>query len=132
MDAPGCERESEFRLFVYGSLKRGYRLHHYLNSQRWLGNALTEPDYRLYDCGSYPALVKATKRGRAIHGEVYAVQPGIRTVLDEVEGVAEGLYVLENVRLQPPFNDPVVYAYFYARSVEHLVDCGNIWPPKDD
>ena len=44
-------------IFVYGSLKRGYALHHLLASQQFHGIAVTQPLYRLFDLGSYPGLI---------------------------------------------------------------------------
>ncbi len=40
------------RIFVYGTLKRGGRYAHYLNGQAFLGEAFTEPCYRMVNGGS--------------------------------------------------------------------------------
>ncbi|GAB5442889.1 MAG: gamma-glutamylcyclotransferase [Fuerstiella sp.] len=114
-------------IFVYGSLKRGYELHRYLQWEQFQGEAHTEPAYRLVDCGSYPGLLSA-KDGHAIHGEVYLVSDETLQVLDEVEGVEEDLYRRAAVRLQPPFDQQDVQAWFYNQPTDHLPDCGNRWP----
>lgn len=59
-------------VFVYGSLKQGFALHALLQGQLRVGNAWTEPWYRLFDLGSYPGLVEWPE-GLAIRGEVYEV-----------------------------------------------------------
>ena len=119
------------RLFVYGSLKRGYALHDYLSSQRFLGTAATKPHYRLYDCGSYPGMVYVGTNGVAVTGEVYQISDRVRNVLDEVEGVDEGLYVCQPVLLDEPFHAEQVLAYFYTQPISHLSDCGSTWPAGD-
>ena len=61
-----------FRIFVYGSLKKGYALHHLLEDQRRLPDASTKPLYRLFDLGSYPGLIEWPE-GLEIFGEVYEI-----------------------------------------------------------
>ena len=117
----------KYAVFVYGSLKRGYALHDLLDGQIFLGCASSEPLYRLFDCGRYPGLVKATDGG-SIQGELYQVDEKCLQKLHEAEGVDEGLYSFENISLQTPFNSLACYAYFYLRPTEHLADCGQEWP----
>lgn len=119
------------RLFVYGSLKRGYALHDYLSAQKFLGTAVTKPLYRLYDCGSYPGMVHVAANGLAVTGEVYQISDRVRTVLDEVEGVNEGLYECQPVLLDEPFHSVEVLAYFYTQPISHLSDCGSTWPADE-
>lgn len=73
-------------LFVYGTLKRGFRLHHYLKEAPFLGAAVTAPGYALYRLDWYPALVEEPGAG-SITGEVYEVCNALLEALDEVEGV---------------------------------------------
>jgi len=113
-------------IFVYGSLKRGYALHHLLTSQLSQGQAVTRPLYRLFDLGSYPGLVEWPD-GLAIRGEVYQVNRECLKRLDEVEGVAEALYARRRILLQPPFDRDEVHAWFWLRSVSGLPDCGAEW-----
>src|SRR5207249_6980142 len=60
-------------LFVYGTLKRGGRGNRWLAGQRFLGEAVTEPTYRLYDLGTYPGLVRDEANGLAVKGELWEV-----------------------------------------------------------
>jgi len=118
------------KLFVYGTLKRGYCRAHALAGQRFLGTARTTSKYRLYDCGDYPGLVRAAdgKRGRSIVGELWNIDESCLPVLDEMEGVSAGLYERAAVHLQPPHDGEYVVSYFYRRSVQGLRDCGSHWP----
>lgn len=114
-------------VFVYGSLKRGFPLHALLQGQLCLGNAVTEPFYRLFDMGSYPGLVEWPE-GLAIHGEVYQVDSECLSRLDEAEGVADRLYVRRKISLGAEFESSEVHAWFWLRAVRGLRDCGSEWP----
>lgn len=116
-------------IFVYGTLKRGDVRSAALAGARFLGEARTEPRYRLYDCGEYPALVGAPPGagGVSIEGEVYEATPECLARLDEVEGVAEQLYERAPIALLPPFSTDTVEAYFYRRPVAGLRELGTRW-----
>jgi gamma-glutamylaminecyclotransferase len=114
-------------VFVYGSLKRGYNLHYLLEDQLPLCNAVTLPLYRLFDLGSYPGLVEWPE-GLEIWGEVYHVSADCLARLDEVEGVAEQLYVRRRISLQTTFDGKEIHAWFWLGSVAGLRDCGTAWP----
>jgi Gamma-glutamyl cyclotransferase, AIG2-like len=43
------------RILIYGTLKPGECNAHYLTDQDFIGEARTDPRYRMVDCGSYPA-----------------------------------------------------------------------------
>jgi gamma-glutamylaminecyclotransferase len=76
-----------FRLFVYGSLRRGHSNHAELAGASFLGKASTAPDYAVVMLGSYPALVcTEAGDGVCIEGELYEVSPELFAVLDEFEG----------------------------------------------
>ena len=112
-------------IFVYGTLKRGYRLASFMDGQ-FLGEATTVAEYRLFNVGSFPGLVE-TSPGVEIVGEVWAVSNECLAVLDEVEAVDEGMYRRSHVHLQPPFNELAVESYFYLKQTDGLADCGSCW-----
>ena len=114
-------------IFVYGSLKRGYALHSLLRQQLFLGNAVTEPLYRMFDLGNYPGLVPCAD-GLAIRGEIYRVDSETLHRLDEAEGVAEALYARREILLQSNFLEETVHAWFWQGDVTGKVDCGVQWP----
>jgi gamma-glutamylcyclotransferase (GGCT)/AIG2-like uncharacterized protein YtfP len=58
------------RIFVYGTLKRGYGLNHYLKDCPFLGNATTVKPYELVGNG-VPAMLPGV--GTVVQGEVYEV-----------------------------------------------------------
>jgi gamma-glutamylaminecyclotransferase len=123
--------DNRLLIFVYGSLKRGFALGRLLAQQEFVATASTQPLYRLYDCGSYPAMVTVAVDGRSVKGEVFRVDQECLLKLDEAEGVEEGLYVRDSVHLCPPFDASGAFAWFYAAPTSGLVDCGSAWSGTD-
>jgi broad specificity phosphatase PhoE/gamma-glutamylcyclotransferase (GGCT)/AIG2-like uncharacterized protein YtfP len=105
----GLPAAGPFRLFVYGTLKRGGVRHVALAGQLLLGAARTTPRYELLDLGAYPGLVRAAA-GRPVEGELYEV--GLETLpgLDAAEG-APALFRLDLVELLD--DGGPAFAYFY-------------------
>ncbi len=103
------------RVFLYGTLKRGFCRHQAIEGQAFLGLAKTEAAYKLFDLGDYPGLVIA-ENGISIEGELYSIDDDCLEQLDEIEGVAIGLYRRDTVRLLPPWNDEPTLTYIYLLS----------------
>lgn len=115
------------RIFVYGTLKRGGRYSHYLNGQTFLGEAFTEPCYRMVDCGTYPGLYPVEKHGLSVQGEVWEVDAACRARLDLLEDVSSGEYEFAAVRLLSPFDAQNVSTYFYRWASSGMPDAGDNW-----
>ena len=85
-------------IFVYGSLRFGFELNHFLRNSRFVGLAFAE-GFKMYDLGAYPGVV----RGEGIiYGEVYEIDDELLKKLDEVEdytGSPSDLYVREKIRV---------------------------------
>lgn len=99
------------KLFVYGTLKKGFRLHNYLGNSKLLGED-TLKGFDIYSNGTYPMIV----RGESIvKGEVYEVPVSLFvSTLDLIESEYNRVKVnTEN------FKD--VNAYVYKYPVKHLV-----------
>lgn len=114
-------------LFVYGTLKRGASNHHRLAGQIFLGEARTEPGYRLFGLGDYPGLVSRPTDREGVQGEVWSVDHACLKRLDEFEGLEEGLYLRAPIPLLPPFADRRIEAYVYPHNVEGRPDLGAVW-----
>ena len=70
-------------VFVYGTLKRGQRNHHYLLQADYVGLHLTDECFCMFAFDDYPAV---THGGcDAISGEIYRVNPLQFQMLDELE-----------------------------------------------
>ncbi|HVT71595.1 MAG TPA: gamma-glutamylcyclotransferase family protein [Lacunisphaera sp.] len=116
------------RIFAYGTLKAGFENHRYLAGQRLLGAAGTAEGFTLYSLGDYPGMVRSGEPGRMVHGELWEVDDTCLAALDELEGVAEGLYARVPVPLQPPFDGVPAEAYLYLRSLAGRRELGPAWP----
>jgi gamma-glutamylaminecyclotransferase len=111
-------------LFVYGTLKRGGRNHRLIADQRFLGEAVTAPRYRLYDLGSHPGMV-ADAGGLAVRGELWEVNGCVLLELDDFEEVPD-LFVRGPVEMVGL--DGMVEAYFYNRPIPDGAGAGAEWP----
>jgi gamma-glutamylaminecyclotransferase len=117
--------DQRYYVFVYGTLKRGQRNHGLLAGQPFVRDAVTEPFYRLYDCGPYPGLVELGPGGAAVEGEIYLVDDPTLEKLDELEAVPV-LYQRGPVRLRDC--ELPVLAYYYVQEVSRFPECGRRWP----
>ena len=97
-------------IFVYGTLKRGGENHHYLAGQTFIGVASTAAGYRLFELGGFPGMIEHAVDRDGVVGEVWSVDAQCLRRLDELEGVAEGLYQRKRVPLLPPSADQEVAA----------------------
>jgi gamma-glutamylaminecyclotransferase len=109
-------------LFVYGTLKRGERNHRLIADQEFLGEALTEPRYRVIDLGPHPGLVVDEANGLAVRGELYAVSDTSLAKLDAFEGA-------EFPRGPVAIPDrEKVHAYYWNGAVSAGARSGCEWP----
>ncbi|MEQ8353262.1 MAG: gamma-glutamylcyclotransferase family protein [Leptospiraceae bacterium] len=69
-------------VFVYGTLKRGFRLHHYMKGCDFLGEGFLD-GYRLHRITWYPAIRPAPES--RVFGELFQVAEKHLDILDEVE-----------------------------------------------
>lgn len=102
-------------LFVYGTLKKGGRLHDYIAHCPFIGNGMV-PTHTLLDLtrGAFPHMVKSEHRDDAVFGEVYMVNAETMAELDHIE---RG-YTPINVPVYIfPAEEPVhIRAYVYQRA----------------
>ena len=111
----------DHKVFVYGSLKRGFHNHaHYLSEAEYLGTDITEPAFTMYDYGSFPAIIP--RGNTAIHGEVYKVDFKTLRRLDGLERHPNWY----NRRL---YNTKYGYAYLYEIPLVRVAEEKSA-PPK--
>jgi gamma-glutamylcyclotransferase (GGCT)/AIG2-like uncharacterized protein YtfP len=114
-------------LFVYGSLKRGYKHHKMLVRANavFKTKIKTAPHYLLYDSGPFPCLTETPQcEGRCIEGELYQVP---LVVIDELDQ-ADNRFERKEAKLNRIITDKPVYVYVYKWSVSQFLDCGTSWP----
>jgi gamma-glutamylaminecyclotransferase len=112
-------------LFIYGTLKRGQKSHHFLAGQEFLREAATMPLYRLYGLGWHPAMVLDVEHGLEVRGELWAVDESTLAELDLYEGVPDW-YVRQDVAVRDCFE--TVQAYLFNGTLPAGAVSGAAWP----
>jgi gamma-glutamylcyclotransferase (GGCT)/AIG2-like uncharacterized protein YtfP len=81
------ELDTDF-LFVYGTLRRGFALHHHLRGMGAEFVAAGEVQAELFDLGKFPGARKSAHPGKRVQGELYRLRRAANAlkVLDQVEG----------------------------------------------
>ncbi len=110
------------RVFVYGTLKRGRENHPWLEGQRFIAEARTQPLYRLYDMGGYPGMIRADN-GVAVQGEIWEVDEAGLARLDVLEDIEDGEYERVMIELE----DGRVEGYLYLRDVSGRPNADASW-----
>jgi gamma-glutamylcyclotransferase (GGCT)/AIG2-like uncharacterized protein YtfP len=96
-------------IFVYGTLKLGFGNNYLLKKQKYVGEAITKPIYRLWNLGSYPGMTEDRVDGKAIKGELWEVSDIAIKALDRLECVPS-LYRRVAIELDGDLN---VEGYLY-------------------
>lgn len=73
------------KVFVYGTLKRGYDLHHMMDNSIRIGNAITERGFVLLSLDGIPYMARVSNMPTKVVGEVYEVTPERLRSLDWLE-----------------------------------------------
>jgi gamma-glutamylaminecyclotransferase len=90
------------KVFVYGSLKKGFHNSELLEDAVFLGEFKTKDYFKMLDLGSYPAIY-FDEEGFRVRGELYEIDEDMQRQLDYLEG----------------------YPKFYNRKEVDLVDFGD-------
>jgi len=110
---------------VYGTLKRGHCRDYALKGQQFITEAETLPEFRMFNLGTYPGLVRDAECGVSIQGEVWSVSHECLEQIDDIEGTDEGLY--ERIGIDLLDSDLNVQTYLCLTSVDGCPDCGTAW-----
>lgn len=81
--------EPTHRVFVYGTLKRGFPNHEYMTGATYIGDAWTVDAYPLVVGGAWftPYLIPEKGQGHRVKGEIWDVPEHMMPALDELESV---------------------------------------------
>jgi len=110
------------RVFVYGSLMRGFHNHRLLADATFVGENRTVPGFAMWSMGAYPAVTR-NPGGTAVPGEVYEVDAETLTALDQLEGHPVH-YRRESVRLA---DGTEAWVYLYPAPPDRASVPGNDW-----
>ena len=120
------------KIFVYGTLKRGFHAHSLLSSapSSFYSEIRTSKDYHLYDVGSFPGLIfDSSIEGQGVLGELYEVPEAAFKSLDRYECVSTGLFRREIIELE---DGTKCSAYIFNSNLDnsHIIDEG-VWLEGD-
>ncbi len=105
-------------LFVYGTLKRGFYNHYYLEKAEFVGEATTVEKFSLYVKGFIPYVLKSPKVSY-IKGEVYLIDEETLQNIDLLEGHPYEYYREKTlVRLIKNNKTLLAWMYFYKPTKE--------------
>ena len=108
------------KLFVYGSLKKGYYNSILLKNSVFLG-VTKIPGYTLYDNGYYPLAIQSDVKNHTITGEIYEIGNHTWEIIHDMERYAG--YKHEK------YNDLVFFVYKdWLKAVTRNKHIGTTWP----
>jgi len=115
------DRDRVRRIFVYGTLRKGFGLNPYMNAFKYLGVGKLN-GYDMYSNGSYPMIVRGSSE---IVGEVYEIKNGINeiNILDKIECAYNRTLV--RVKLNNALTDAEAYVYKGAVNNLKKIESGN-------
>ena len=108
------------KVFVYGTLKRGFRLNPYMENSKFLAED-TLKGFDIYSNGSFPMIVRGQGE---VKGEVFEVPVNLLPILDEIECA----YTRTKVNTHQ-FKG--VFVYIYNHDVNSLTPLDNEFKLED-
>lgn len=116
------------KVFVYGTLKKGFAGNYILTNSYFCGNCSTKKMYKLYTNGMYPCMIPSDKNGISISGELYEIDMKTLQSLNIYEGVDSGLFALSVVEIDKDSCDvmdenmdsELVFGYIYLGSTSNM------------
>ncbi len=99
--------EKTYKVFVYGTLKKGKSNHRFLENAEYLGEK-TLWHYALYDLGPFPCILP--RYSFSVKGELYLVTDKELQLLDRLEGHPD-MYQRQIVCVEPTQEDAFTYVW---------------------
>jgi gamma-glutamylaminecyclotransferase len=112
------------RVFVYGTLKQGFRNFHVNRGTRLPGEFITEQAFPLYVIGEFglPWLVHEPGRGERVTGQVFEVDDAALAAMDVLERVGDaGWYSRQTLAVRHTASGEVTQALAYFGSTARLL-----------
>jgi gamma-glutamylaminecyclotransferase len=111
------------RVFVYGTLKEGFRNFHVNRGTRVPGEFITEQAFALYVIGEFglPWLVHEPGQGHRVTGQVFEVDDGSLAAMDVLERIDDdGWYTRRSLDVRNTSSGEVMEALAYFGSASRL------------
>lgn len=118
---------SKHKVFVYGTLRKGFHNNYLLSTSKMIGNAETIDKYTLVAAGI--PFVNSTKETSTIKGEVYEVSDNVLATLDRLEGYNENSnnnwYERKLINVSIDGNLDEAFIYFNDNESGVLIESGD-------
>lgn len=108
-------------IFVYGSLKRGFSNHFLLENSKFLGEFITDPEYKMISLGYFPGVI--LEGNTSIYGEIYEVDTDTFKRLDTLEGYPS---FYDRVEIETDYGNTWMYYLKNLKGIYRVVEDG-IW-----
>ena len=113
------------KLFVYGTLKKGYHNNYLLKNSEYMGKAITTG--KMYNVGKFPAV---TSGKDIIKGELYKIDQFTLNNIDYLEGynkdnIIESLYIRKEISVIHNRKIIKAYGYIWNSSITGLTYISN-------
>jgi gamma-glutamylcyclotransferase (GGCT)/AIG2-like uncharacterized protein YtfP len=97
-----CKKKEKYmtKIFVYGTLKRGFRAHSLMKGATFLREAITKERFQLYDVGSFPSIAEDPDKKGGVKGELFDATDEVMKVTDRYECIEDGLFRKDEVELE--------------------------------
>lgn len=107
-----------YNVFVYGTLKKGFSNHWYLENSKYLGIGKTIPKYQMYPSKNYffPFLLKSEPNNNIV-GEIYEVDEKTLIDLNILEDFPK-MYLRELIEIKLE-NNEIIKAYIFYKNEEN-------------
>jgi len=77
---------NKHKVFVYGSLKKGFGNHRIIENSTFIGEAVTkDSDFQMISFGGFPGVVRRPEFINRVHGELYEVDDKALRHMDMLE-----------------------------------------------
>lgn len=96
------------KVFVYGSLKKGFRNNYLIGDSKFIGSFLTSKKYEMISFGGFPAVTKDHEDYKVL-GELYFVDD---STLEDLDMLESNEYFYEREQIQLDGVDGKVWMYF--------------------
>ena len=108
-----------YNIFVYGTLKKGFSNHFYLENSRYLGIGKTIPKYQMYPSKNYlfPFLLKSEPNNNIV-GEIYEINEKTLIELNALEDFPN-MYLKELIEIELE-NKEIIKAFIYIKNEENF------------
>jgi len=115
------------KVFVYGTLRRGLSRNGVLQRTSEFIGVGTCKYKKMFDLGSFPAVINSDDEKDVIVGELYEMRnpEEVLSILDSIEGVPH-LYRRDSVKVNIDGKEIDSWLYIYNTDKERLKDCEHV------